>query len=79
MDENPDKLAEYMEQMVDLHLNILYKHCPLLNKLKDKMSRQILETEELSDITRYDMRTKLDSMPKHTKLCHGDFNPTNIV
>ena len=79
MDENPDKLAEYMEQMVDLHLNILSKHCPLLNKLKDKMSRQILETEELSDITRYDMRTKLDSMPKHTKLCHGDFNPTNIV
>ena len=73
------KLAEYMEQMVDLHLNILSKHCPLLNKLKDKMSRQILETEELSDITRYDMRTKLDSMPKHTKLCHGDFNPTNIV
>ena len=79
MDENPDKLAEYMEQMVDLHLNILSKHCPLLNKLKDKMSRQILEIDELSDITRYDMRTKLDSMPKHTKLCHGDFNPTNIV
>jgi thiamine kinase-like enzyme len=21
----------------------------------------------------------LDSLPKHTKLCHGDFNPTNIV
>ena len=60
MDENPDKLAEYMEQMVDLHLNILSKHCPLLNKLKDKMSRQILEIDELSDITRYDMRTKLD-------------------
>ena len=79
MDENPDKLAEYMEQMVDLHLNILSKHCPLLNKLKDKMSRQILETEELSDITRYDMRTKLDSMPKHTKLCHGDFNPAPCV
>ena len=79
MDENPDKLAEYMEQMVDLHLNILSKHCPLLNKLKDKMSRQILEIDELSDITRYDMRTKLDSMPKHTKLCNGDFNPTNIV
>ena len=51
MDENPDKLAEYMEQMVDLHLNILSKHCPLLNKLKDKMSRQILEIDELSDIT----------------------------
>ena len=40
MDENPDKLAEYMEQMVDLHLNILSKHCPLLNKLKDKMEHK---------------------------------------
>ncbi len=79
MDENPDKLPEYMEHMVDLHLNILSKQCPLLNKLKDKMSRQILDTEELGDVTMYDMRTQLDSMPKHTKLCHGDFNPSNIV
>ena len=79
MDENPDKLPEYMENMVDLHLSILSKQCPLLNKLKDKMSRQILDTEELEDVTRYDMRTQLDSMPKHTKLCHGDFNPSNIV
>ncbi len=79
MDENPDKLPEYMEKMVDLHLSILSKQCPLLNKLKDKMSRQILDTEELEDVTRYDMRTQLDSMPKHTKLCHGDFNPSNIV
>jgi thiamine kinase-like enzyme len=79
MDENPDKLPEYMGNMVDLHLSILSKQCPLLNKLKDKMSRQILDSEELGDVTRYDMRTQLDSMPKHTKLCHGDFNPSNIV
>ena len=79
MDENPDKLPEYMEQMVDLHLNILSKQCPLLNKLKDKISKQIQDIEELEDVTKYDMRTQLDSMPKHTKLCHGDFNPTNII
>lgn len=79
MDENPDKLPEYMDKMVDLQLNIHSKNCPLLNKLKDKMSRQILEIEELSDVARYDLRTRLDGMPKHTKLCHGDFNPTNII
>jgi RIO-like serine/threonine protein kinase len=79
MDENPEKTSEYMDKMVDLHLSILSKQCPLLNKLKDKISRQILEIEELNDINRYDMRTRLDSMPKHTKLCHGDFNPTNII
>ena len=79
MDENPDKLPEYMEKMVDLHLSIMAKQCPLLNKLKDKMSRQISEIEELDEIARYDMRNRLDSMPKHTKLCHGDFNPSNII
>ncbi len=76
MDENPEKLPEYMEQMVNLHLNVMSKHCPHLNKLKDKISKQIQDIEELGDVTRYDMRTQLDSMPKHTKLCHGDFNPS---
>lgn len=79
MDENPDQLPEYMEKMVDLHLAVMAKQCPLLNKLKDKMARQISDIEELGDVTRYDMQTRLDSMPKHTKLCHGDFNPTNII
>lgn len=79
MEENPDQLPEFMEKMVDLHLSILAKQCLHLNKLKDKMSRQILDIEELGDVTRYDMRTQLDSMPKHTKLCHGDFNPSNII
>ncbi len=23
--------------------------------------------------------TRLESMPKHNKICHGDFNPTNII
>ena len=23
--------------------------------------------------------TRLDAMPNHTKLCHGDFNPSNVI
>jgi thiamine kinase-like enzyme len=79
MDENPDKLDEYLNQMVDLQLTIHSKTCPLLNKLKDKMARQISEIEELSPVNRYDLLTRLDSTPKHTKLCHGDFQPSNII
>lgn len=79
MDENPDKLDDYMNQMVDLQLMIHSKSCPLLNKLKDKMSRQISEIEELNAVNRYDLLTRLDGMPKHTKLCHGDFQPSNII
>lgn len=79
MDENPDKVQEYMEQMVDLQIEIHGKACPLLNKLKEKTIRALQEEEQLDANTRYDLLTRLDGMPKHTKLCHGDFDPSNII
>jgi len=79
MDENPDRLEEYMEGMVDLHLLIHKQACPLLNKLKEKTIRALKSVEQLDDSTRYELMTRLDGMPKHTKLCHGDFNPSNII
>lgn len=79
MDENPDKVQEYMEQMVDLQIDIHSKACPLLNKLKEKTIRALQEEEQLDANTRYDLLTRLDGMPKHTKLCHGDFEPSNII
>lgn len=42
------------------------------------MSRKINETD-LDATTRYDLHTRLEAMPKHTKVCHGDFNPSNII
>ncbi|MBS6952195.1 MAG: phosphotransferase [Clostridium sp.] len=79
MDENPDKVQEYMEQMVDLQIEIHGKACPLLNKLKEKTIRALQEEEQLDANTRYELLTRLDGMPKHTKLCHGDFDPSNII
>ncbi len=78
MEENPDKIDEYLERFVDLQLEVQSKRAPLLNKLKDKMSRKISETD-LDATTRYDLHTRLESMPKHNKVCHGDFNPSNII
>lgn len=78
MEENPDKKAEYLELLVDLQLEMHQKTCPMLNKLKDKMSRKIDQTT-LDATTRYELHTRLNGMPKHTKVCHGDFNPSNIV
>ena len=54
------------------------KTCPMLNKLKDKMNRKISQSQ-LDATTRYDLHTRLEGMPKHNKLCHGDFNPSNII
>ena len=79
MEENPDKTQEYMEQMVDLQLEIHSKACPLLNNLKEKTIRALNEEPELDESTRYELLTRLDGMPKHTKLCHGAFSPSNII
>lgn len=78
MEENPDKKDEYIALLVDLQLEVLSKKCPLLNKLKDKMNRKISETK-LDATTRYDLHTHLEGMPKHDKVCHGDFNPSNVI
>lgn len=78
MTENEDKTEEYINLLVDIQLEIHSKTCPLLNKLKDKMSRKISETE-LDATTRYELHTRLEGMPKHKKVCHGDFNPSNII
>ena len=78
MEEDPDNKAKYIELLVDLQMGVHAKTCSLLNKLKDKMSRKIADTE-LDATTRYDLHTRLEGMPKHNKVCHGDFNPSNII
>ena len=76
--ENPEKKEEYIEMLVDLQMSVHQKSCSQLNKLKDKMSRKIAECD-LDATTRYDLHTRLEGMPKHNKVCHGDFNPSNII
>ena len=78
MDKYPEKKNEYLEQFVDIQMQVHSKTCPLLTKPKDKMNRKINETD-LDATTRYELHTRLEGMPKHKKVCHGDFNPSNII
>lgn len=78
MAEDEEKKDEYLVLFVNLQLEIQSKTCPLLNKLKDKMNRKINQSE-LDSTTKYDLHTRLEGMPKHNKVCHGDFNPSNII
>lgn len=78
MAENPEKEDEYLELFVDLQIKVHSKQSLLLNKLKDKMQRKISESD-LDATTRYELHTRLEGMPKHKKVCHGDFNPSNII
>ncbi len=78
MEAEPEKRDEYLSLFVDIQLSVQSKECALLTKLKDKMSRKIAKTS-LDATARYELHTRLEGMPKHRKLCHGDFNPSNII
>ena len=78
MEENPDKRDAYLEQFVSLQLNVHAQKCPMLSMLKEKMNRKISMTK-FDATTRYELHTRLDAMHGHAKLCHGDFNPSNII
>jgi len=78
MIENPDKFDEYLELFVDIQMQVHKQKCPLLGKLKDKMNKKISDSS-LDATTRYELHTRLEGMKKHNKVCHGDFNPSNII
>lgn len=79
MKNDPENLEKYMNDFVDLQLLIHSKKSPRLNKLKDKLSDQINSLKVLDATARYDLLTRLSGMPKHNKVCHGDFNPSNVI
>ena len=78
MEKNPDRRREYLELFVDIQIGIQSKMCPSLRKIKDKMNEKI-NAADIDATTRYELHTRLEAMPDHTKVCHGDFNPTNVI
>ncbi len=76
-EENAD-IDNLLSLFVDIQMEIHSKKSPLLTKLKDKMNRKISSTD-IDATTRYELHTRLEGMPKHNKVCHGDFDPSNII
>lgn len=74
----PEKKNEYIDLLVDLQLSIHSKVCPGLPKMKDKLGARIAVCE-LDATTRYNIYNRLEDMPRHSKVCHGDLTPSNII
>lgn len=79
IDENPDKADVYIDKLVDIQCEIHKQYMPLLSKLKDKLARQIKALDQIDEIKKYELLTRLDSMPKHIKLCHNNFSPDCVI
>ena len=79
IDENPDKADIYVDKLVEIQCEIHKQYMPLLSKLKDKLARQIKALDQIDEIKKYELLTRLDSMPKHIKLCHNNFSPDCVI
>ena len=77
--KSPEKADEYLEQMVDLQIEINSQRSPKISRLKDYLKRSIESLDMIDDVKKYELLTRLESMPKHVKLCHGEFTPDNII
>jgi aminoglycoside phosphotransferase (APT) family kinase protein len=78
MKQEPARFDEYLNRFVDIQLEMHRYSATRLPALIDKMHRKI-RASGLDATIRYELHTRLDSMPRHAKLCHGDFTPSNIV
>ena len=78
MQKHPEKEDEYLNFFVDLQIRMSKERVPLLGHLRDKMHMKISSSAYPATV-RYDLHMRLDGLPRHNKLCHGDFQPSNII
>ena len=78
MSEQPDKLDQLFERFVGLQLDMHSYTDDRLRHHTDKMHDKINKCG-LDATTRYELHMRLNGLPRHTKLCHGDFTPGNVI
>lgn len=77
--ENPGKTDEYTELLVNTQLEIHSRIVHDVKKLKHQLDKKIKAAPFIDEIKKYELLTRLASMPEHNKLCHGNFTPENVV
>ena len=79
IDEDPDHAEEYLEKLVDIQLEVGSFRVPKLRNTRSKMAEIIKGMTEVDATTRYELLQRIQGMKQHTKLCHGDFVPSNVI
>lgn len=79
MQANPEKEDEYLELFVKTQEEILKQRAPLLGRIHDKMRRKLNEATNIDDNTKYELLQRLEGIKTKNSVCHGDFNPSNII
>ena len=78
MASDKKNLMKYLKQFVEIQCEIFSKTSERMGNLVDKLDKQI-SASPLPKETRYDLHMKLQGFTRGKALCHGDFNPTNVI
>lgn len=74
------KVNDYLEKFVDLQVAIQYTHAPrLLNKQNIKFENMISGLKNIDPTVRYELHMRASRMGAGHSICHGDFNPSNVI
>ena len=79
MNLHPEKEDEYLELFVRIQLEVIDKRITLINSMKEKYKRKINENQTIDNSIKYELLQRLEGIEAHEYLCHGDFNPSNII
>lgn len=79
MDAHPERIEAYLTFLAEVQIYISSKTVSMLPVLKEKYRRKITESKELSEDAKFELLQRLNGMKNHTKLCHGDFSPSNVI
>ena len=78
MEEDPAGADACLERMVDIQIAMHGYSSMKLRSLADKMYERISHSG-LDHAAQFELHARLNSLPKHSKLCHGDMNPANVI
>lgn len=78
MEKDKKGLVKYLKEFVAIQCEIFSKTSERMGNLADKLDKQI-SASPIPKETRYDLHMKLQGFPRGKALCHGDFNPTNVI
>lgn len=84
MVESPQKKSGYLNLLVKLQQNIHARKAPKLEHMRDKFHREI-QASPLDDSMCRALHSRLDELSKSDPpedrfhVCHGNFNPSNII
>lgn len=75
-----DEYTKLLEQFVDFQLEIQGTPAPeLLKDQKTKIANMVGKVKEIDPSVRYDLQMRADRMALGRSICHGDFNPSNVI